>query len=251
MFEVALPWLRATDDPESPAIAIVNGMTGEEEDLLLDKKKMNDGRALNHVLLNCTESINGEKPTYEEMMGQKTVDRLALILGIRRETYGPDIHSVVTCVNPECKKSFPVDLSLDAVEMFPTPRSDFDENGGYSVLLSDGTEVRMKMLTGHGEQRMAAAPDDEKMTLALLIPLVGVTSAAGKVLPDNDKKKWLKRLGLRYRQELRDAIEDKQFGYDTRFTAKCEFCEFENKGVLEGLNGFFFLQKSPHTTQKS
>lgn len=248
MFDVELPWLRATDDPESPAIAAVHGMTGEEEDLLLDKKKMQDGRAVNHVLVNCTETINGEKPAYEEMMGLKTVDRLALILGIRRETYGPDIHSTVTCANPECKKSFPVDLSLDAVEMFPTPRSAFEENGEYLVPLSDGTNVRMKMLTGHGEQRLAAAPDDEKMTLALLIPLVSVTSATGKVLPDNDKKKWLKRLGLRYRQELRDAIEDKQFGYDTRFKAKCEFCNFENQGVLEGLNGFFFLQKSPRTT---
>lgn len=251
MRDVELPWLRSTSDPSGPAIAIVTGMTGEEEDMFLDKKKMSDGRALNHVMLNCVGSINDVQPQYEDMAGLTTVDRLALLLGIRYETYGPDIVSTMRCMDAACRQSFPVDLSLDAVTMHPTPRSAFEgPTGEYDIALSDGAIARYRLLTGHGEQVLARTPEEEQMTIALMVPLVRVTRADGSLLPDNDKKKWLKKLGLRQRQELRDGIEAKAFGYDTRFKAPCPYCDTENSGVLEGLNGFFFLQKSSQTTAK-
>src|SRR6266496_1188072 len=98
--EVRLPWLGT--------MAQVREMTGVEEDLFLDQKKMEDGRAINHTLANCTETIDfgdgGEavKPQYEQVLNLLLPDRLTLVLAIREETFGPELHGTMKCT--QCKK---------------------------------------------------------------------------------------------------------------------------------------------------
>lgn len=224
--------------------AEVISMTGTEEELLFDRNKMADGRALNHLILNCTPMLRGAKPAYEQIANLLSPDRRALLLGIRLETYGAEINGTVPCPNDACRKKFPVyDLSIENVNVVPVEGCVTLE-GTYDITLSDDSVAHMRVLDGQREQTIARVSESEMMTTALLVQLNGITFADGSELMENDKKKWLKKVPARFRSELRDGIQEHFVGPDTRFTAICPTCGTEVQGVLEGLQGFFLPQKS-------
>lgn len=212
----------------------VREMTGAEEDLLGDEKKMRDGRAINHMLAACSGL------DYNTVVGLMQSDRLAILLAVRMETYGPDIKGTVTCPNKQCHNRWNVgDFSLSKVSVYKTQRSQFGPGGEYQGKLSNGCGITLRMLTGNDERSFAAVSADERLTLMLLIPLIHVALPDGTILQENDKKRWLKNLGARYRDEMREFIADHQLGYDTRFEVFCPECGNQLIGCIEGLPNFF------------
>ena len=212
----------------------VREMTGVEEDLLADEKKVRDGRAVNWLLANCSGM------DYNSVVALTTADRLAILLAIRMETYGGDLQATITCSNKSCHHKWNVsDFSLEKCDVYPRNRSDFGPNGEYQGKLSNGCGVTLRLLTGNDDRVFAAVSPDDRATFALMIPLMHINLPDGTVLQENDKKKWLKHLSVKYRGELRQIIDDHQIGYDTRYTVFCPECGTETIGVLEGLPSFF------------
>ena len=230
-------------------IAKVREMTGEEEDLFLDKRKLVDGRAVNHLLHNCTltiqevvEGTRGEpvKPDYNKIaITMLSADRIALMLEIRRLTYGADLKGTTKCEQPDCRESIDLDLSLDRIDKYDKTIQDVPE-GKYQVKLEDGTVCQMRLMDGQGEQNVGKAPREDLLTMAIMVCIENATLPDNKSLQPNDKRKWLKKMPARMRHQLRDEIEAHHIGYDTRFTAACPECGFENAGTLEQLPNFFF-----------
>ena len=230
-------------------IAKVREMTGEEEDLFLDKKKLTDGRAVNHLLHNCTltmqEVVDGErtepaKPDYNKIaLTLLSADRIALMLAIRRLTYGPDIKGVTKCEQPECRESIDLELSLDRIDKYETTIQDVPD-GKYQTKLEDGTVCQMQLMNGQGEQNVNKAPREDLLTMAIMVCIESAVLPGNKPLMANDKRKWLKKMPARMRHQLRDEIEAHHIGHDTRFDAVCPECGFENAGTLEQLPNFFF-----------
>ena len=232
--------------PFSGQSITVNEMTGYEEDMLADEKKMRDGRALNHLMANCS------KLPYNDVVALTMPDRLALLLAIRRETFGDVVTGTLRCPNRTCKKQMPISgLTLAELASYPAERSQFGPTGQYTVTLSNGYICNLRLLSGKDEQVLSSVGDDERMTFMLLVPLSLVVKPDGTKVEDNDKKKWLKGLSSKYRNELRGAIEDNQFGYDTRFKSECPACGTEVEGTLEGLNGFFTLSSPQRKRENS
>ena len=233
----------------SGIIAKVREMTGEEEDLFLDKKKLADGRSVNHLLHNCTltlqDVVEGQrtepaKPDYNRVaLTMLSADRIALMLEIRRLTYGPELKGVTKCEQPDCRENIDLELSLDRIEKYENT-IDKVPGGKYQITLEDGTVCQMKLMDGNGEQNVSKAPRDDLLTMAIMVCIESATLPGNKPLQTNDKKKWLKRMSARIRHQLRDEIEDHHIGDDTRYAAVCSECGFENAGTLEQLPNFFF-----------
>lgn len=230
-------------------IAKVREMTGEEEDLFLDKKKLVDGRAVNHLLHNCTLTVqrvvDGErseptKPDYNFIaLTMLSADRIALMLAIRRLTYGPELKGVTKCEQPECREKINLELSLDRIEKYPKTIQDVPD-GKYQITLEDGTVCQMRLMDGQGEANVSKAPREDLLTVAIMVCIESAMLPGNKTLMTNDKRKWLKKMAARMRHQLRDEIEDHHIGHDTRFEAVCPDCGFENVGTLEQLPNFFF-----------
>ncbi|KKK88207.1 hypothetical protein LCGC14_2745510, partial [marine sediment metagenome] len=218
-------------------------------DLFLDKKKLVDGRAVNHLLHNCTltvqEVVEGKrsepiKPDYNRIaITMLSADRIALMLEIRRLTYGPDIKGTTKCEQPECREPIDLDLSLDRIDKYDKTIQDVPD-GKYQIKLEDGTVCQMRLMDGQGEQNVGKAPREDLLTMAIMVCIESAILPGNKPLQLNDKRKWLKKMPARMRHQLRDEIEGHHIGHDTRFVAVCIECGFENAGTLEQLPNFFF-----------
>lgn len=234
----------------SGLIANVREMTGEEEDMFLDRKKLTDGRAVNHMIHNCTLTtqplvegtrMEPTKPDYNAIsISMLSCDRIALMAEIRKLTYGNKIKGTKKCDNPECREVIHLDLSMEAVDLYPTTIEDVPD-GKYDLTLEDGTVCHMKLMDGQGEQNVAKAAKEDILTMAIMVCIdsVDLPENGGQLQP-NDKRRWLKKMSARVRQEIRGGIESHHIGPDTRWEVECPECGMDNVGTLEQLPNFFF-----------
>jgi len=211
---------------------VVREMTGEEEEILA-ARNMPVTKKINKILSRCTESIgpyNGN--SIDQIVPELTQgDRIYLLMAIRRASLGDDMPFVTKCQSCDQESQLTVDLSeLEVKKMKdPTLRQ-------YDIELpKSGRKVRMKVLTGRGEDAISKASNRG-------IDII-TTAIFCRIDAFDDKPvtmKDLKTLSLADRNFLRDSWEEYEGGINTEITVECPSCNYEYETELEiSQQGFF------------
>lgn len=213
----------------------LKGMTGRDEDLLTNKKKVQDGSAIDELMANCTVRL-GEttKVQVGDINRLEEPDRSSLLLAIRRESYGDEMDAELTC--SECKKKWNVQVDLSTIEDKNAP-DDYVAGEPFDGTLSNGTKVRFRYLTGVTEKKVSKA-GEARVTEAMLARLEEVQN-----VHKNDLRKWLLGLEVKIRAELRALMASKDCGPDFVKKADCPNCETENEFSVQAQASFFFPEQ--------
>lgn len=210
------------------------GMTGHEEDILTDEKKVKKGDALDEVLKNCVLSIEGEKPSISTIRSLKSPDRLYILLMVRKESYGSFMENVeVTCPNPRCRQTNLVDIDLDELEYVENKME-----GDTVEVEIDGKKVIFGHLDGNDEKKLANRKDTKDiLTIGMQMRIQEVEG-----VHPNGIKKWLKDLPVKERMKLRTEMEKTECGINTVIEFPCDECGKTISQRVEGLPDFLFPQ---------
>lgn len=211
----------------------VKEMTGEEEEILA-AKNMPAGKKLNRILSRCTMAIG---PYRDPQMIDKIVmeltqgDRVYLLFAIRRASLGNDMPFVTKCLHCDQDSNLTIDLSELEIKKMADPMV-----RTYPVVLPKSKKkVQMKVLTGHGEDRISKAAQSDKDLISNAI-LARVDNIDGHPATIQE----LKALSLVDRNFLRNVWEDHEGGVETEVDVTCPHCEKEYKSSVDlGSVGFF------------
>jgi hypothetical protein len=158
-------------------------------------------------------------------------DRIFLLLAIRRATLGDEMPFITKCPACEHESQLTVDLSeLDVVPMKDSRVRAYDV-----TLPKSGQVVRMKVLTGKGEDAISKASNRGKDIITTAI-FCRVESIDEKPVTMAD----LKKLSLSDRNFLREQWEEAEGGVDTEIEVECPSCDHEYVTELDiAQQGFF------------
>ena len=219
--------LRGIIDPDSGEwqdIAVVREMTGEdEEELARLSTKENVTYAdyttalLSRAVLSIgTQSIKGNQSVLDSLI---IGDRDLLFLGVIKATYGNVRSFSVTCGH--CSKSNDVRVNLDEDIPIQQPKGSLTE--ARVVELKDGTEVKVKYLTGKDAQTIAALEGNaaEQNTAIVAHAVIWDDDRSDKV-----KTQWSRSLSLADRRVLIDTVLEDQPGPTLEeVEAPCGHCD--------------------------
>ena len=210
----------------------VREMTGEEEEILA-ARNMATTKKINRILSRCTTQIGDLRgPVIDQVIPDLTQgDRIYLLMAIRRASLGDEMPFITKC--PSCDQESQLIVDLSELESRP-PKDPMIRH--YDVSLpSSKIPVRMKVLTGRGEDAISKAANRGKDI---------ITTAIFCRIETMDEKqvtmKDLLKLSIRDRNYLRDVWEDYEGGIDTDIEVECPACDFEYDTVLDiAQQGFF------------
>jgi hypothetical protein len=210
----------------------VREMTGEDEEVLA-ARNMPTTKKINKILIRCTDSIGpftGDALKFiipELTQG----DRVYLLMAIRRASLGDEMPFQTKC--PSCKEEarFIVDLNdLETKKMANPALRQYDV-----VLPKSKSKVRMKVLTGKGEEAISKAATKGQDVISTAI-LARIESMNDKPITIQD----LKALPLADRNFLRGAWEEHEGGVDTEIQVDCPSCGTAYETELDiSQQGFF------------
>lgn len=226
----------------------VREMTGNEEDILTDRKKLRNGSAINALLAACCKLTtepdpdSGDKPEKPEsaslVLNQNIAksltqgDRLTALLRIRQISYGNMYTFEYTCSECSKKNSFKVDLSTVELKKMENPSLRV-----YDVTLPRSKDVlTFQISTGVEEmkmQKMSEQSPGSEATINLAARLVSVNGDT--VSPIN----YLKKLSVTDRQVYRDAVEKVEGGLDLTMEPECLGCGAVTKMEMPIQESFF------------
>ncbi len=223
--------------------AMVREMTGVEEEILASKGKVTP--RLNRVIANCLIEIGGQKATLAMVKGLTMLDRMFLLIAIRRVSLGDSYEVKLKCPNTACLTdgTYRIDLGGLATTTPEDPRQ-----RQHVLTTPSGTRIDWHTMNGEDEEwleAMRAKLNGEGLpTLAMLARIDAID---GEPLPrDNgpDVKRSLSRLvslSLRDRNAFRHAHATSEGDMDTEVEFACATCGFEFKAEMEvAAAGFFF-----------
>lgn len=219
---------------------VVKEMTGEEEEILA-ARNMPVTKKINRILARCTESIGSiGGPLVNTVIPDLTQgDRVYLLIAIRRASLGNEMPFLTKCPGCEQDARFVLDLADLETKKMPDPliRS-------YDLELpKSGRKVRMKVLTGRGEEAISKASTKGVDLISTAI-FVRIDSIDDKPATMKD----LKSLPLMDRNFLREAWEEHEGGVDTTVEIECPSCAHEYDTDLDiSQQGFF----NPSATLKN
>lgn len=216
--------------------AEVQELTGAHEESLAKARTSGNAAKYVNTLLQCGVVAIGEKPvTNNDLASLLQGDLDALILGIRRATFG-DEFEVFGAECPECGAQSDITLNLGDI---PMKELEDPEQREFKVELRKGRKAIIKFPTGAVQteiyKKPMSVPEMNSLTLAECV--VAFEEADGTVRMANGLTD-VKNLGIADRRTLQDYIFDNQPGprYD-QVTAACSSCESEvpvplNVGIL-------------------
>lgn len=210
----------------------IRGMNGFDEDVLSNQKKLRSGEAINEVLANCTQRlvVLGKEPKTKvspaDIARLKTPDRSALLIEIRRETYGDDVLIDIQC--PLCREKFAITQDLSKLETRPAPQNPDGtlKSGPYSLTLElpdlEGAvaprEVQVDLLDGRLEQELMKTKEN-LMTMSMFLRIKAVEGVHQNKVFD-----WLQSLPSKTRKSLRTEMAKFECGVEEDRTADCTGC---------------------------
>lgn len=213
--------------------AEIRGMKGSEEDLLTNEKKVKAGEALDEVIANCTLRLGELKVVQRgDIERLAAPDRMALLMAIRRETFGDEMDVTLRCENPRCGDRIPLTVDLSQL-----PYREAKGEPPYDIKLSDGTTVRFNFLDGKKDRQLSRMQSNQ-LTAAMQAQIEEVSG-----VHKNDIRRWLTDLDAKLRVELRNQMEAFDCGWDVVATADCPSCGEENRFNVVAQPGFFFPGK--------
>lgn len=198
--------------------AEVRELNGADEEALARIK--NDGKMLMTMLERGVVKIGDEPATPAVLDSLLIGDRDALLLGIRKATFGDDIELQVTC--PWCEHGQEVTLSLE--KDIPIRRHDDASERELEVETKQGT-VDLQLPTGTTQKKIMAAGDKTvaELNTLLLAGCVQSVDMAPVLGPDA-----VRRFGIQDRAKLVDAIVKASPGPRLEEVSRtCASCEKE------------------------
>lgn len=208
--------------------AEITYMTGHEEDLFTDEKKVKSGKAVEEVLQNCILTVDGEKTSSAKILGLQSPDRLFALVKVRQETYGDIVEYEATC---QCKALNTGEIDLSELEVKEAPAErEFETTIG-------GKTVRFTWLDGTKEQKLAKLKTDV-ITNSMLLRIIEVEG-----VHPNGIKKWLQELPGKERLALRNAMNETDCGITTAVEVPCDECGRTLTVRAEAQQSFFFPSK--------
>lgn len=209
--------------------AIVQEMSGTEEQMLRKRMYLKNGQAIQTVLTNCIIKIEGEK-TNEKMISDLTaVDRQFALLAIRATTYGDEILIDEKC--NECGKDLGemvfIEKLLEERVRKPLVVGEWD-------IEINGEEWKFKPLNGHDEMQLLRMQTDDLFD-TLLVRLVSVAGDKTR----RRKDEFLKLSG-RLLMKIRETIKTNEGSIDTSFRYSCASCGTPNDIDAMGVATFLY-----------
>jgi hypothetical protein len=210
----------------------INEMTGEEEEVLA-AKNMPISKKVHKVLRSCVERLGAYKDhDIDKILPDLTQgDRIFILFAIRRVTLGNEMPFVAKC--PECEQESMLTVDLADLEIKKMPDAKIR---AYDVTLPKSKKkVRMKVLTGRGEDMIGKAVQSGKDLISYAI-LARVDAIDGKPAGLAD----LKAMSIADRNYLKNIWEDYEGGVETEIDVTCPQCDHEFKTTIGiGDQGFF------------
>ena len=219
--------LRGIIDPESgewQQTATVREMTGEDEEELARLSTIDDISYADYtsallrrsVVSVGTQTLKDNPDVLDNLI---IGDRDLLFLGVVKATYGNIRDFTVTCGH--CTKINEVQVNLD--DAFPVTSAKSSLTEPRVVIFKDGTEVKIKYLTGKDAQIIAEASDNPAQQNTAIV--------SRAVVWDDDrsemvKNQWSKGLSLADRKLVIDTVLNDQPGPTLEeVEAPCGHCD--------------------------
>lgn len=223
---------------------VVREISGYEEDLLAGKGT--PLVRLNQIIANCLVSIG---PITDRTLFGRIVldlpepDRLALLISLRRASFGDHFDRRIICPNPECREEALQSVNLAELEI--KPMQDPMQRSLCSTL-SSGTVVRWHVMTGEDSMWMAMQSKKSLEQDSITLSHLARMDAVGEVALNREKNlrqaiTTLKAMRARDRQEFRSMVEEYEGDIDTEITYACKKCAHEWKGELQVVSFDFFF----------
>lgn len=206
-----------------PALGIevpVRPMKVREFDLITNQAKMASGEALEELLSSCLEC--DPKPDVSRML---SADRNALLIGIRRATFGNMYEfSVKSPFDHENKpQTYEVDLSQLEIKKGNTElvkRRLENPEATFPYEMADGTKILWRFTDGTDVRKaLKAMKSDSKATQDLLLRIVKVEGLEEKGIP---LKRWLSDMNYADMQDFNDYYEENSPGVDETVELICQ-----------------------------
>lgn len=194
--------------------AIVRELNGNDEETIYKARRSgNPIRFINSIITSGLVSV-GDTPANPEIMKNLLVgDREAILLGIRRATYGDDIE-LSNFVCPGCEAEMDLSIALSSI---PVKRlDDPDKDRYFKVKLWKGGEATVALPTGADMEAIMVAADkgdaSKINTVTLARSVVSIKEANGYELPTVQSEAAVARLGLKDRSAILNAMYERQPG---------------------------------------
>lgn len=199
---VTLPGGWLTTDGDLVTEAEVRELTGEDEEALA--RITSPGKLLLEILQRGTVKVGDEKATRKVLDSLLSGDRDALLLAIRRVTFGDDVSYQSACSACGEFGTFEIDLSTD-IDMRPLE----DQNDRVFSVETKAGVVEATLPTGITQRELMSSTDKT-------VAEVNTALLAGCVLSVNGMPSLgvstVKRLGIRDREKITLAIAERNPG---------------------------------------
>ena len=224
--EVILPGGFIESDGSLVKTAEVRELNGEDEEVIA--KASSASKALQLILTRGVVSIGDREVVKEDFDKLLLGDREALLLGIRRVTFGNELNLSVTCNS--CNNS--QDIEIDLIKDVPMRELEDPINERtWDVTLRNGDIVNVSLPNGKTQKKVLDAPEDitgaELNTILLNGCINSVNDAPVK--PNTAQK-----LGLIDREKITREIFDRTPG--PRLGEVSKVCEACGENILLPLN---------------
>lgn len=210
--------------------AVVRELTGEDEEDMFRVDKagkpvlQNEIALMDLVLSRCTVSLGstGRPVTQMEIEAALIGDREALMIGIRRATYGDSLEIPIMCWS--CKTELVADIDL--VEDIKVRKLADPTQRTIEVTLRNGDIAVVRFLNGLDQR---ALQDTEKVKTLTEANAVVLNSCVLRIDDKEVTPAQMKKLGLGDRNKILKALENAQPGPQLLgVKVPCSTCDVEN-----------------------
>lgn len=226
--QIDLPGGWVTDEGEVLRRAEVRELTGADEEVLLRPEfQKNSTKYISEMLRRAVVKIGEVEPTKDMIEAMLIGDRDALVLAVRRATFGDELDLDVVC--PRCETDFGVTYSL--ANDVPMRRLD-DGKRVFDVTLRDGRVAQVTLPTGADQaeavekfNKTNLAERNSQVLARCLKSIDGVPVRGDAVA---------KKLGMKDRRTLVDFVVNTQPGPQYQeVSQECPNCALSFPLVLD------------------
>lgn len=185
--------------------AEVRELNGEDEEAIA-RVVGNAAKVMDVILTRGVVSVGTEKATPDLLAALLAADRDALLIGIRRATFGDEIPLQVRC--PECGAE--QDTVIDLIKDVPTSElKDRFADRQFTVELSNGRVAEVSLLTGDAQRALASAEELNQAVLNTTMLHNCVQKIGGFPVVSREQ---VRQLSLRDRDAILKAVRDRTPG---------------------------------------
>lgn len=214
----------------------VKELTGEDEEALARASQSQNPLIFLDRLIKCGVVKIGSEPTSEndKLLNQMLIgDREAIILGIRKVTYGASL-DVEEWICPKCGSKADLEMTLDDIPVITS--SDPLNDQGFEVDLRKGGKAYVNLATGADQLAIFEKPDltqAQRETILLTRCVKTLMDENGKELPMAAFPSLARSMSIPDRHAILKELKDRQPGpkYD-KIAYTCQVCETEQNVLV-------------------